>query len=421
MSIIKPFKAVMYNPEKVLLRQAITPPYDVISPAMREKFVARSPYNVVNIDLPVGDENRYEIAGNLYNQWKTEGILVQSEEPAFYLYEQVYDYDNRQYVRTGFVGALRLSEFGEGQVFPHERTLAGPKVDRYELMKASKSNFSQIFGLYQDAENRLGALFSEIKKTMPTSSAIDDDGVKHSLWEIDDADAIDRIQTFMENKPIYIADGHHRYETAIKYRNDMRAAEGVPADETRAYDYVMMMLVNFMDEGLKVFPTHRVVDVAGDYKDEDFVTSSYINDYFHVKPLADINAAKEYMQETAAERGAWVYMGRTSFYGMKIKSEAMDSLHAVYREIDTYLLEELVLKGYYEFTMEKLLAKQDIHFIQTYEEIAEYQAECPSVGFVLHSEGVESLKNVSEAGLVMPQKSTYFYPKLATGLVFKDL
>ncbi len=419
MSIVKPFKGVKYNLENVLLRQVIAPPYDVISPEGRENLLNRSPYNVVQIDLPVGDDNRYNEAGQLYRKWIADGVLVKENEKAFYLYEQVYEYDERQYVRTGFVGTLKLSEFGKGQVFPHERTLSGPKKDRYELMKASKANFSQIFGLYQDSENVLNTIFNEIKKTMPAASAVDDENVKHSFWVIDKAEDIEYIQNFMQDKAIYIADGHHRYETALKYRDDMRIQNGDSSEDIKPYDFVMMMFINFYDKGLKVFPTHRVIDVNEDFQDSQILDG--LKSIFDFTPLKDSQDFNNFIADTVNETGSWIFMGRQGNYGMKIMDEAMEGLHPIYRKVNTYLLEDLVLKSKLGFSEEKLLAKDGIHFIQTLDEIGKYRENNASVAFILHSEDMETIRDVSESGLVMPQKSTFFYPKLATGLLFNDL
>ena len=419
MAIVRPFKGVRYNTEQVLLKNVITPPYDVITPEMRAAYVAKSPYNVALIDLPVGGDDRYAVAGNLYRKWKDEGILVKDKEKSFYLYEQVYEYGGKTYVRSGFVGALKLSEFGKGQVFPHEKTLSGPKADRYELMKASKANFSQIFGLYQDNENRLSALFNDVKKTMPSASAIDEAGVKHSVWAISDEEDITKIESFMRDKAIYIADGHHRYETALKYRDDMRAQEGLTEGEERNYDYVMMMFVNFMDEGLKVFPTHRVIDVADNFEDKDFL--DYASSLFEVHKLENREMAEKFLKDNVNHPGAWVFYGKQGIYSMNLLQEARENQHPVYRKVSTYLLEDLVLKGYFKYSDERLLAKAGIHFLQSWEEIDEYRKDHSAVAFILNGENMESIRDVSESGLVMPQKSTYFYPKLATGLLFNDL
>lgn len=419
MSIVRPFKGVRYNTEKVLLKNVITPPYDVITSDMRQMYAGKSAYNVVAIDLPVGDDDRYQAAGNLYRQWKEDGILVKDEVKSFYLYEQIYGYDGKQYIRSGFIGLLKLSEFDKGVVFPHEKTLSGPKIDRYDLMKATKANLSQIFGLYQDEDNQLAMLFNDIKKNMPASSAVDDNGVKHSVWSISDEEAITKIEGFMRGKAIYIADGHHRYETALKYRDDMRAQEGLTEGEERAYDYVMMMFVNFMDEGLKVFPTHRLIDVAADFDDNAFLDS--MRSMFDISPIENQDAGCEFLKNSSDESGAWVFKGRTGLWGMRIMPEAKENLHPIYRNVSTYLLEDLVLKGYFKYTEEKLLEKDGIHFVQTWDKIIEYQETKPAVAFIMTAESMESIREVSESGLVMPQKSTYFYPKLATGLLFNDL
>lgn len=419
MSSVKPFNATKYNAEKVSLKQVITPPYDVITPEMRSKFLAKSPYNVVRIDFPEGGDDRYKIAGSLYRQWKDEKVLIKAEKRGFYLYEQIYEFEGKQYMRSGFVGMIKLSEFGKGVVFPHEKTLSGPKIDRYELMQASKANFSQIFGLYNDDTNGLSDVFSEIKKAMPIMSALDDEMVKHTVWMIADAEALKTIDLFMKDKKIYIADGHHRYETALKYRDDMRKAEGAHAEELRPYDYAMMMFVNFMDEGLKVFPTHRVVDVAANFQDESFLAS--VKNIFEVTPLDGEDVAVRFMAETNKALGAWVFVGKQGIYGMKLKEEAVGELHPIYRKVDTYLLEDLVLKKYFKFNEKKLLAKDGIHFLQSWKDIEKYRESNSAVAFVLHAERMESIREVSESGLVMPQKSTYFYPKLATGLLFNDL
>lgn len=419
MAIVKPFKGVRYNAEQVLLKNVITPPYDVITPAMRANYVAKSPYNAVLIDLPVGEDDRYMVAGNLYRKWKEANVLEKSNNDSFYLYEQVYEYNGKTYTRSGFIGALKLSEFGKGKVFPHEKTLSGPKADRYELMKASKANFSQIFGLYQDSENRLSTIFNDVKKKMHSASAIDESGVKHSIWAISNEENITKIQSFMRDKSIYIADGHHRYETALKYRDDMRVSEGLTEGEERNYDYVMMMFVNFMDDGLKVFPTHRVIDVADTFEDKDLL--EYAKNLFEITTLENKESADVFLKDSMGIAGAWVYYGRSGIYAMKLLQDAIDKQHPIYRNVTTYLLEDLILKGYFKYSDERLLAKAGIHFIQSWQEIDDYRKENLSVAFVLNGENMESIREVSENGLVMPQKSTYFYPKLATGLLFYDL
>lgn len=412
----KPFKGVRYNLEKTLLKQVIAPPYDVIDDQLRECLLAKSPFNVVSIDLPKGGDDRYAIAGELYKSWKENRILIKDHDPCYYIYEQEYEYNGRNYIRTGFIGLLKLEEFGKGKVFPHEKTLPGPKQDRFELMKATNANLSQIFGLYLDNENRLERIFSMAKKNMPSASAVDIYGVKNSLWLVNDKESVDKINEFMKDKAVYIADGHHRYETAINFRNYMREMEGNKANEDSGYEYVMMMFVNFYDEGLKIFPTHRVIDLPDQFDFGDFM--SKLDELFSVTKLTEEKKLK-YLDVRGEIRIIMTFDGVD--YGLRVKDSVVDRLDNVYRKVNTYVLQEVVLKNLLSFTDEKLLKKQGIYFVQTEDEIKNLLAQGNRISFMLKGIDIEVVREISENGAVMPQKSTYFYPKLQTGLVFNDL
>ncbi|MEC9491794.1 DUF1015 domain-containing protein [Flexistipes sp.] len=415
MVTVRPFRGVRYNLEKALLKHVVSPPYDVISESERESFKTKSPYNVVHLILPEG-KNKYNNAGKLYNQWKSEKVLVKDDVPSFYVYEQEYRYEGKKYVRTGFVGLMKLEEFGKGKVFPHEKTLAGPKKDRYELMKACKANFSQIFGLYLDKENELEKAFASAKKTMPAASAVDDDGVKNSLWLIQDQDIVNKISRFMSNKSIYIADGHHRYETSLNLRDFFRKQNKDAADELKPYDFAMMMFVNFYDEGLKIFPTHRVVDI--DDKFDEKVFFEKLENYFVVEEIEHTRYEK-FLNKKENCKIVMVYGDK--YYGLSIKDDDYEKLHPVYRRVDTYILQELILKGVMGFSEDKLLNKEGISFMQSEEKVREAAEKNKAVGFILNGVPIEVVREISENGYVMPQKSTYFYPKLQTGLVFNDI
>lgn len=418
MAVLKAFRGVRYNLEKVLLKQVITPPYDVISPAMREDFISRSPHNIVNIDLPIGGVDRYHNAAILYHQWRKEDYLIKDDSLSYYLYEQDYTYGGKKYIRSGFFSTIKLSEFGEGIVFPHEKTHAGPKIDRYELMKSSKSNFSSIFGLYIDSESRLKPIFTEIKRTMPDASSLDDDSVKHSLWRISDPTMIDVITKFMIGKSIYIADGHHRYETAIMYRDDMRKKDGIADGIECSYDYVLMMLVNFEDEGLRVFPTHRVIDVHDDYDEPKLILN--LTREFDIDKLSSIDDVTKFLELNRDIPGKWCFIGLDGYYSMSIKEDIYNKEHNIYRDVYTYLLENKILKPEFNFTDEKLSHKNGIEFMQDIEAINQYRRDHRAVAFILNPESLDTIRKVSESELVMPQKSTYFYPKLATGLIINE-
>lgn len=415
MVTVKPFRGVRYNLEKALLKHVVSPPYDVISEEEKESFKTKSPYNVVRLILPDG-KDKYNNAGKIYNQWKSEKVLVKDDVPSFYVYEQEYQYEGKKYVRTGFIGLLKLEEFGKGKVFPHEKTLAGPKKDRYELMKACKANFSQIFGLYMDKEKEMEKAFSSAKKTMPAASAVDDDGVKNSLWLIQDQDIVNKISKFMSSKAIYIADGHHRYETSLNLRDFFRKQNKDAADEVRPYDFAMMMFVNFYDEGLKIFPTHRVVDPDDQFDEKEFFEK--LENYFVVEAI-EHTRYEEFLNRKENCNIVMAYGDK--YYGLSIKDDNYEKLHPVYRRVDTYILQELILKDVMGFSEDKLLNKEGISFMQSGEKVRETAQKNKAIGFILNGVPIEVVREISENGYVMPQKSTYFYPKLQTGLVFNDI
>lgn len=414
MVCVKPFRGVRYNLEKSLLKNVIAPPYDVISEEMRENLLSKSSFNVVKLILPTG-ENRYEQAAKDYKKWKDDNILQRDPEPSFYIYEQEYEYGGKTYVRTGFVGLLKLEELGKGKVFPHEKTLSGPKEDRLNLMKACKTNFSQVFGLYMDKENKLERIFSTIKKDMASSSAVDVYGVKNTLWVVKDNELIEKIKEFMKEKSVYIADGHHRYETALAYRNYMRSEDKDSENKEKPYDYIMMMFVNFYDEGLKIFPTHRAVELDENFNELEFLNE--LKKYFVVTNLLKEEKDK-YFQEDGDKK--IIFKFQNNYYGLVVKDDVYESLHPVYRKVNTYILQEVILKNILHFAEERILSKKGIYFVQSEDEIEKIAKDKKIAAFILKGIDIEVIRDISENGLVMPQKSTYFYPKLQTGLVINE-
>jgi uncharacterized protein (DUF1015 family) len=302
-------------------------------------------------------------------------------------------------------------------VYPHEKTLSGPKKDRFELMKSCKTNFSQIFGLYMDKENKMNSVFNDAKKNMHTSSAVDDEGVKNTIWTVSDESSVHLIEDFMKDKAIYIADGHHRYETALEFRNYMRELNGDVEGEEKPYDYVMMMFVNFYDEGLKIFPTHRVVDVEADFDFDGFMEK--LKQQFSVEELADGDAAEAFVNDPSNGRAIAVYFDN-KYYGAKASDEVIEQLHPVYRKVDTFLLQKSIMIDMLGLTEDRILRKEGVYFVQTMDRIQELSADKKAVAFILKGVDIDIVREISESGLVMPQKSTYFYPKLQTGLVINQ-
>lgn len=418
MAIVKPFKGVRYNLEKVLLKQVIAPPYDVIGKEFKKELQERCPHNVVNIDLPDGGDEKYDNAAKIYKNMLSNDILVKDKEPSFYLYEQIYNFGGTEYIRTGFVGLLKIEEFGKGTVFPHEKTLSGPKKDRFELMKACKTNFSQIFGLYMDKENKLNSIFNDIKKNMPVASAVDDENVKNTIWLVENKNDIDQIESFMKDRGIYIADGHHRYETALNYRDMMREQNGDVEGDVKPYDYVMMMFVNFYDEGLKIFPTHRVVALEDNFSIEKFLED--IGRKCDIEKFASQAEAEAFLAESKDSRSIAVFY-EENFYGLKINDDEFETLHTVYRTVNTYNLQKVIMIDTMGIDEDRILRKEGIYFVQSMDNIRKLASEKKVMAFLLKGCDIEAVRHISENGLVMPQKSTYFYPKLSTGLVINEL
>jgi uncharacterized protein (DUF1015 family) len=410
MALIKPFRGIRYNLEKAVLKQVISPPYDIISDKMRDTLEIKSPYNIVKLILPQG-EDKYKHAKKVLDNWIKDGILLEDSKPCFYLYEQEYVFGNQKYNRTGFIGLVKLEELGKGSILPHEKTLSTPIEDRFNLLQEVKSNLSQVFSMYMDQEKKLERLFNYIKKSIPSASALDDEGVKNSIWLITDEKDIQYLVDFMKNKKLYIADGHHRYSTALAYRNIRRSEEGVSENELRDYDYIMMMMVNFYDDGLKVFPTHRIINIGDGFNEKEFFKC--INKNFDI--VEDIKDIQSFLSDSTVIRFI-LYIGEKCS-GLVLKDESLEKLHPVYRKVNTYVLHELILKNCLNYNENELSKGHKITYVHTVEEVHNATNKFKTMAFILPPVDLNIIREIAENNLYMPQKSTYFYPKLASGLV----
>ena len=410
MALIKPFRGIRYNLEKAVLKQVISPPYDIISDKMRDTLEIKSPYNIVKLILPQG-EDKYKHAKKVLDNWIKDGILLEDSKPCFYLYEQEYVFGNQKYNRTGFIGLVKLEELGKGSILPHEKTLSTPIEDRFNLLQEVKSNLSQVFSMYMDQEKKLERLFNYIKKSIPSASALDDEGVKNSIWLITDEKDIQYLVDFMKNKKLYIADGHHRYSTALAYRNIRRSEDGVSENELRDYDYIMMMMVNFYDDGLKVFPTHRIINIGDGFNEKEFFKC--INKNFDI--VEDIKDIQSFLSDSTVIRFI-LYIGEKCS-GLVLKDESLEKLHPVYRKVNTYVLHELILKNCLNYNENELSKGHKITYVHTVEEVHNATNKFKTMAFILPPVDLNIIREIAENNLYMPQKSTYFYPKLASGLV----
>jgi len=410
MAEVIPFKGVIYNVprvSKVSGEDLLAPPYDIITPEYREELYRKSPYNVVRIDfgkeLPGDNDgnNRYTRASGFLHTWIKEGVLIRSGQPCFYSYEISYTIDNKDKTFRGFLGLVRLEELGKGNIHPHEYTHSKPKKDRLNLMRICGANISPIFSLYRSDRETAASVLAGVNDTAPYIEARDPDGAVHRLWEVSDPKAIDAIEEDLRDKAIFIADGHHRYETALEYQREMRMKEG-PSDTLRPYDYVLMFLTNMADEGLTILPTHRLVkNMPSDALD-------LLSTDFEVEEMKD---GFDIPRAIAGKRDIYgLYSGGEAWYRLSYKGEGIHGVPEALRNLDVTILHDLIFKQLLD--IERVSYEMDVRkCLQAVREGAFDAA------FFLNPTRVGDVEKVALASLRMPPKSTYFYPKLMTGMV----
>ncbi len=437
MAKIVPFRALRYNLDQIGDPAAVmAPPYDVISPALQEHLYKRSPFNIVRLilgrtDLDDNAEiNRYSRAAADFGAWQQQGVLARDDEPCLYLYDQTYTLEDGSTVtRKGFIALIRLEDFSSGVVKAHEKTLAGPKADRLLLTRACQANFSPIFSLYADPSCALESLGQQFKNTPPALAIDDDEGVRHCLWPVDDSSFVHRVKDLLENKPLFIANGHHRYETSLKYRDEMRAAHpGFSGKE--AFNYVLMYFANMEDQGITILPIHRVIHSLNDFSVDDFVQK--LTDDFLVSEetinTSDCAALAGLQQRLAAagqdRRTLGLYLGNGRFLSLTLKNEKrMDQLFdprtpSVLRTLDVSILHRLILEQYLQITAQAQEAQSNLRYCNGFNEpFAQIDRGEGQLAFLLNPTRMNEVRDVANAGEKMPQKSTYFYPKLLSGLV----
>ncbi len=430
MSLVHPFRARMYSEDAgVDLTARIAPPYDVVSPSLRAELLARDSHNAVALELPDGPldptlpGNRYETGTATWGAWYSEGILVDDVSPAIYVLEQEWTHGGVPRRRRAFIAAVRLHPFSEKVVLPHERTLPKALDDRLNLTRATAANLSQVFSLFTDPDCATHAIFDAAMAGEPIRYATGVDGVKNTLWALRDPEMIDLLARLVGDGPVYIADGHHRYTTALAYRNERRAqaeaASLTPVDP--AYDSVMMALVNMDDPELLVLPTHRLVRAREDFDSATFWAA--LGDRFD---LADLAESQEPV--TTGDDGPIRFTVKTADGRMKVASlrpdvdlaAVMGAEHsAAWRHLDVTVLEELVLKPLLGVDPAQPATLDRLQFVHDHSEALKLKDA--DVAFVLAPTRMAQLREVALAGETMPQKSTYFYPKLPSGLVYRSL
>ncbi len=414
MAEIQPLQALRYEPSVAgPLQDLIAPPYDVIDAEERARLVDRSPYNVVAIDLPEGDDP-YAAAAATLGRWRADGSVVEDAGPALWILRQDYTGpDGRALTRQGFLCRVRVTDYGPGLIRPHERTHPGPKEDRLRLTRATQANLSPIFSLYSDPEQRAWNALAPFAQADPWGEATDDEGTRNRLWRVDDADAIATVQDALADAELLIADGHHRYETARVYADEI-GGEG-------PHRYVLMCLVALQDPGLTVFPTHRLVKETTPAQQE--ALRDVARRDFELEPVEDLDPG---------EPGGPAVFGYVDAhlrqpYRMTLKDQAIADAALAdqpgpYRRLDAAVLERLLLTGPLELTEDDISHLHRFGYARTAQQARELvESGAFDLAFVLRPTPVEQVREVAEAGVSMPPKSTYFYPKLPTGLLFNPL
>ncbi len=438
MAEIAGFRGLLYDASKVDMSKVLAPPYDVLDGPSRAALAARDEKNCVRVIAPEveGDGDKYDEARRLLDAWQEEGVLVRDEVPAIYRYHQVFKHEelgDQEVVRRGFIATVRLHEFDEGVILRHERTLKGPKIDRLKLWERTRSHLSQIFTLYSDPSCAVDALFEDAEGQEPTIDGTTDDGTRHLLWRVSDEETLAKVRGQLADKPLYIADGHHRYETMLALRNKLLADRSDVSDRSSAA-FGMMFLANIDDPGLVVLPTHRMIHNVADF-DVDRLRRR-LSELFVVEDLAlsdDAAVSGQAIRDAltkAAEKGtsiALVVPKESTAQVLTLRSDVdLAALGVTGAKetlaLDVTILHGLVLEGLLGIDRAAQEAQTNIEYIKdTRIALERCQAGEGQAYFLMNATPVAQVVAVSDAGEVMPQKSTFFYPKIATGMVFNPI
>ncbi len=419
MAEIKPFAPLVYTEKSGDILKNVSPPYDIISPKEREALVERSEYNVIGLELPIG-EDRYNEAAKLLERFKNEEILAHDGKEGIYVYAETFDVKGKEYTVYGMICRVKLYDFSERVILPHEETLTKAKQDRFDLMCTTYSNISPIYALYSDSERAVPSVLTKAMETEPKRCFSDEKGVLHRLWKIEDEQEIEKIVSVMREKQLFIADGHHRYETALRFKKHL--AENGELEKTDAA-YQMMLLVDMENEGLVVFPTHRMVNPPEEI--ETSVLLERISEHFEVSEItgSDPEAALDSNKHTSS----FVLCEGEKKYLLVLKNkdimkEKISDMSDAYRGLDVSVLHTLILGDILGIDKENMAGGKSLTYTRDLEEAIE-SAESGSAKFVflLNPTKIHEIKDVSLAGEKMPQKSTYFHPKPVTGLTINDL
>jgi uncharacterized protein (DUF1015 family) len=445
MAKIVPFRALRYNPEKIdRMEDVVTPPYDIIDEKAQAVLLSKNPFNMIQLDLtkqagvtPAAD--RYEGARQLFVRWQEERILIRDSAPAIYLYHIRYNLPNgRTFIRKGLVSLVGLAEFDEGIVKPHEKTFRSVTDDRLRLIDTCQAQFSQVFSLYSDNQGEVMAALEEACPPEPLYQVEDQDGCLHTLWAVTDPETLAGVAAAFRDKPLYIADGHHRYTTALQLRELMAKREGRVA-ENSPYNHIMMYLCPMEDPGLSVLPTHRLVYYPRQTGADEL--AARMGEYFVLEEIG--GGSRETLIEQALDRMDERREDQTVFgmyepkadrcFLMTLKPGVMEraighELPAALRELDVVVLSDLIVERLLGLSHERCDQEGLIAYYSDPDDaldnavkLAAQNGDRSAILFLMNHTPVAQVRKIADENLIMPHKSTYFYPKILTGLLINKI
>ena len=426
MATVKAFSALRFTQNGGDISKNVCPPYDIISPSERENYIAESKNNIIRLELPTG-ENAYADAGALYKEMRRDGVLANDDKKGIYVYEEEFEVNGEIKKIKGIFVRVKLCEFSENVVLPHEETLSKAKTDRFNLMSATYCNFSPIYSMYTDEKGEISGKVKSLTGGAPEIEFTCADGVTQRLWKIEDAAEIDFIEKAFSDKQLFIADGHHRYETALNFRKKL-ISDGIILDENHPGNYVMMYLIDMENDGLVVFPTHRMIKGLPGFDSASAL--SKISEFFDVSEIKKEEIEKKLCENITKK--AYVMCSKGEKFHLLVLKEtdgakaALDEMNpgksAAYKGLDVTVLHSLILEKLFGIDKENMANQINLKYTRDLAEACDcVKSDEFNCAFLLNATKVSEIKDVALAGEKMPQKSTYFYPKLITGLVMNEL
>ncbi|MCK4533760.1 DUF1015 domain-containing protein [bacterium] len=424
MAKIIPFRGILYNQKKIKkISQVVTPPYDVISPQEQKKYYRKHKNNIIRIilgkKLPNDNattQNKYTRAKEYYNNWLEKNVLVRDKKPSIYVYQEEYLFKGKKKKQIGFISLIKLEDFKKKIVIPHEKTLSRPKQDRLKLLQTCKINSSSIFSLYSDSTGQINNILENTSQSPPAISLTGENKIQHKLWKITNPAIINNLCTKMKNKSIFIADGHHRYETALNFRNKMKTK--LPFCEKKGtFDYVMMFFSNMENTNLTILPTHRLISFLPKKILTNFEKNLVNN--FQIQPFKQKETFFSRLEETKKNDicAFGMYKGdKNTYYLLTLKKNEISNAQSF-----THILHELILKKILKLSTKKECEKKLSYTRDANLAIKMVNKKNAQIAFFLPTPSIEEIKNITVTGTTLPQKTTYFYPKLLTGLVINQI